>query len=163
MIVVTIIGIFITINCFLIYILGFLYLSSYGSAYAQLPGCFRPWTFSLNIGFNMFPLDSFMSCLHSLLVYSTGEFQALQLIRWGCLVSSFNVQCLLYLSLLFLASPPICVLSHCSSHYYPVAFRGICAPVLQIYSKRKLTNPHFQEKTWSISVHHCQYIWLPAH
>ena len=34
----------------------------------------------LNIGLNMFPLDSFMSCLQSLLGYSTGEFQALQLI-----------------------------------------------------------------------------------
>ena len=35
---------------------------------------------SLNIGLNMFPLDSFMACLHSLLGYSAGEFQALQLI-----------------------------------------------------------------------------------
>ena len=68
------------INYLLIYTLGFLYISSSGSANAQLPGWFRPWTFSLNIGLNMFPLDSFMSCLHSLLEYSTGEFQALQLI-----------------------------------------------------------------------------------
>ena len=60
--------------------LGFLYISSSGPANAQLPGCFGPWTFSLNIGLNMFPLDSIMSCLHSLLGYSTGEFQALQLI-----------------------------------------------------------------------------------
>ena len=37
-------------------------------------------TFSLNIGLYMFSLDSFMSCLHSLLGYSTGEFQVLQLI-----------------------------------------------------------------------------------
>ena len=80
MIVVNIIGIFIGINYFLIYTLGFIYLSSSGSANAQFPGCFRPWTFSLNIGLNMLPLDSFMSCLHSLLEYSTGEFQALQLI-----------------------------------------------------------------------------------
>ena len=79
MIVVTIIGIFMTINYFLEYTLVFLYLSSSGSANAQLPGCF-PWTFSLNIGLNMLPLDSFMSCLHSVLEYSTGEFQALQLI-----------------------------------------------------------------------------------
>ena len=42
--------------------------------------CFRPRTFSFNIGLDMLPLDSFMSCLHSLLGYSTGEFQALQLI-----------------------------------------------------------------------------------
>ena len=71
---------FVVINYFLNYTLGFLYLSSSGSANAQLPGCFRPWTFSLNIGLNMLPLDSFMSCLHSLLGYSAGEFQALQLI-----------------------------------------------------------------------------------
>ena len=80
MIVVTITAIFVAINCLLIYHLDFLYISNYGSANAQLPGCFSPWTFSLNIGLNMFPLDSFMSCLHFLLGYSTGEFQALQLI-----------------------------------------------------------------------------------
>ena len=79
-IVVTITGIFVAINYLFIYTLGFLYVSNSGSANAQLPGCFWPWTFSLKIGLNMFPLDSFMSCLHSLLGYSTGEFQALQLI-----------------------------------------------------------------------------------
>ena len=78
--VLTIIAIFMSINYFLNYTLGFLYLSSSGSANAQLPGCFSPWTFSLNFGLNMFPLDFFMSCLHSLLGYSAGEFQALQLI-----------------------------------------------------------------------------------
>ena len=41
-IVVTIIGIFMAINYHLIYILGFLYISSSGSANAQLPGCFSP-------------------------------------------------------------------------------------------------------------------------
>ena len=76
MIVVTITRIIMAIN----YTLGFLYLSSSGSADAQLPGCFRPWTFSLNIGLNMFPLDSFMSCLPSLLGYSTGKFQALLIV-----------------------------------------------------------------------------------
>ena len=69
-----------TIDYLLNYTLGFLYLSSSGSANGQLPGCFRPWTFSFNIGLNMLPLDSFMSCLHSLLGCSTGKFQALQLI-----------------------------------------------------------------------------------
>ena len=69
---------FMAVNYFLIYTLGFLYISNSGSANAQLPGCFYPWIFSLNIGLNTFPLDSFMSCLHSLLGYSTGEFQALQ-------------------------------------------------------------------------------------
>ena len=73
MIVVTISGIFMAINYFLNYTLCFLYLSYSGSASSQLPGCFHPWTFSVNIGLNMFPLDSFMSCLHSLLRYSTGS------------------------------------------------------------------------------------------
>ena len=80
MIVVTIIGMFMAINYLFVYTLGFLYIGSYWSANAQLLGCFHPWTFSLNIGSNMFPLHSFMSCLHSLLEYSTEEFQALQLI-----------------------------------------------------------------------------------
>ena len=71
---------FMAINYLLIYNLGLLYISSSGSANAQLPGCFRPWTFSLKIGLNMFPLDSFMSCLHFLLGYSIDEFHALQLI-----------------------------------------------------------------------------------
>ena len=80
MIVVTIIGIFMAINHLLIYTLGFMYTSTSGSANAQLPGFFRSWTSCLNIGLNMFPMDSFMSRLHSLLGYSTGEFHALQLI-----------------------------------------------------------------------------------
>ena len=80
MIVVTISGIFMASNCLLFYTLDFIYISNSGSANAQLPGCFCPWTFSLNIGLDMFPWDSLMSCLHSLLGYSTGEFQALQLI-----------------------------------------------------------------------------------
>ena len=33
-----------------------------------------------NIALNILPSDSFISCLHSLLEYSTGELQALQLI-----------------------------------------------------------------------------------
>ena len=69
MIVVTITGIFTAINYLLICTLGFLYISNSGSANAQLPGCFCPRTFSLNIGLNMFPLDSFMLCLHSLIGY----------------------------------------------------------------------------------------------
>ena len=80
MIIVTITGIFMAIDYLLIYTLDFRYISNSGSANTQLPGCFCPWTFFMNIGLNMFPLDSFMSCLHSLLGYSTGEFQALQLI-----------------------------------------------------------------------------------
>ena len=68
------------INHLLIYTFNFLYISNSGSANVQLPRCFCPWTFSLNAGLNTFPLDSFMSCVHSLLGYSTGEFQDLQLI-----------------------------------------------------------------------------------
>ena len=68
--IVTIIGIFMVINDFLNYTSRFLYLSNFGSANAQLPGYFCPWNFSLNIGLNMLPLDSFMLCLHSLLGYS---------------------------------------------------------------------------------------------
>ena len=44
------------------------------------PGCFCPWTFFRNIGFNMVPSDPFMSHLATQLGYSAGEFQALQLI-----------------------------------------------------------------------------------
>ena len=76
MIVVTNIGIFMAIYTFWTTLLGFLLLSSTWSANAQFPGC----TVFLNIGLNMLPSDAFMSCLHSLLGYSTGEFQALQLI-----------------------------------------------------------------------------------
>ena len=79
MIVVTITVIFMAIDYLLIDTLCFLYISNSDSANAELIGCFCSWTLSLNIGLNMFPLDSFMSCLHSLLEHSTGEFQALQL------------------------------------------------------------------------------------
>ena len=46
----------------------------------HLPGCFYPWTFFQNIGFNMMPSDPFMSHLATQLGYSAGEFRALQLI-----------------------------------------------------------------------------------
>ena len=51
-----------------------------------------PWTFPLNIRLNMLPLDFFMSCLDSLLEYSTGEFQALQLIVLAEFVLLFRNQ-----------------------------------------------------------------------
>ena len=50
------------------------------SANSHLPGCFCPWTFFQNIGFNMVPSDPFMSHLATELGYTAGEFQALQLI-----------------------------------------------------------------------------------
>ena len=101
LIVVTIIGIFMALNYLLIYTLGFLYKSSSGSANAQLPGCFRPWTFSLNIGLNMFPFDSFMSCLHYQLGYSTGVFQALQLVVLAAFWCRGLTTCPLYVGPLF--------------------------------------------------------------
>ena len=81
LLVVTITEIFMAISYIWIYIYFRVPLHKHSdSANTELPGCFWPWTFALNIGLNMFPLDSFMSYLHSLLGYSTGEFQALQLI-----------------------------------------------------------------------------------
>ena len=59
---------------------------------------------------------------------------------------------------LYLHHPPPFVLSHCPSYYYSVAFQGRCAQVLQIYSNRKLTDPHFQEKIWPIAVYPSDYI-----
>ena len=44
------------------------------------PRMFCPWTFFKNVGFNMVSSDPFMLHLATQLGYSTGEFQALQLI-----------------------------------------------------------------------------------
>ena len=49
--------------------LGWLKLSISGSAITHLPGCFCPWRFSVDIGLNVLPCESFMSCLTSLLGY----------------------------------------------------------------------------------------------
>ena len=46
----------------------------------HLPGCFCPWTFFENIGFNTMLTDSVMSHLATQPGYSAGEFQASQLI-----------------------------------------------------------------------------------
>ena len=43
-----------------------------GSATTHLHGCFCSWTFSWNIGYSMFPSDSFTPCLDYVLGYSTG-------------------------------------------------------------------------------------------
>ena len=65
----------------LVFVLNnFLILGIWCSAISHLPGCFCPWTFFQNIGFNMVPSDPFMSHLTIQLGYSAGEFQALQLI-----------------------------------------------------------------------------------
>ena len=50
------------------------------SVISHFPGCFCPWTFFQNIGFNMVQSDPFMTHLGTQLGYYTGEFQALQLI-----------------------------------------------------------------------------------
>ena len=64
----------------LVFILNnILTLDIWRSAISHLPGCFCPWTFVQNIGFNMVPSAPFMSQLATQLVYSAGEFQALQL------------------------------------------------------------------------------------
>ena len=57
-----------------------LILGIWCSTIPHLPGCFCPWTFFQNIGFNMVPSDPFMSHLATQLGYSAGEFRALQLI-----------------------------------------------------------------------------------
>ena len=57
-----------------------LILGIWCSTIPHLPGCFSPWTFFQNIGLNMVPSDPFMSHLATQLLYSAGEFQALQLI-----------------------------------------------------------------------------------
>ena len=51
-----------------------LILGIWHSTISYLPGCFCPWTFFQNIGFNMAPSDPFMSHLTQLR-YSAGEFQ----------------------------------------------------------------------------------------
>ena len=57
-----------------------LILGTWCSTIPHLPGCFCPWTFFQNIGFNMVPSDPFMSHLATQLGYSAREFQGLQLI-----------------------------------------------------------------------------------
>ena len=57
-----------------------LILGIWCSTIPYLPGCFCPWTFFENIGFNMVLTDPFMSHLTTQLGYYAGEFQALQLI-----------------------------------------------------------------------------------
>ena len=53
-----------------------LILGIWCSTIPHLPGCFCPWTFFGNIGFNTVVMDPFMSHLATQLGYSAGEFQA---------------------------------------------------------------------------------------
>ena len=57
-----------------------LILGIWSSTIPHLPGCFCPWTFFQNIGFNTVLMDPFMSHLATQLGYSAGVFQALELI-----------------------------------------------------------------------------------
>ena len=57
-----------------------LILGIWCSTIPHLPGCFCPWTFFENIGFNTVLTDPFMSYVDTQLGYSAGEFQALPLI-----------------------------------------------------------------------------------
>ena len=57
-----------------------LILGIWCSTIPHLPGCFCPWTFFENIGFNTVLTDPFMSHIATQLGYSAGEFPALQLI-----------------------------------------------------------------------------------
>ena len=50
------------------------------SAICNFPGCFCPWTFFQDIGFNMVLSNPFRSHLQTQLGYSTGKFQTLKLI-----------------------------------------------------------------------------------
>ena len=77
MIVAIIIGILCPFYSFWPAHLGFPILGN--SATTQLPECFSTWIISWNIGLNILPADSFMSCLNALLGYCIAEFQALQL------------------------------------------------------------------------------------
>ena len=73
--VVIIIGIFMAILFISNYTFRLSVTKQFWFCKCETPRCFRPWTFSLNIGLDMLPSESFMSCLHSLLWYSTVEFQ----------------------------------------------------------------------------------------
>ena len=116
----------------------------------QCAVCLHPLTNKLHLWYDflwsIFPLTIFYSL--SLMLFK----------EWEFLASLFNMQCLYFPAFFHLASPPPCVLNHYPSHYYPVAFQGICAQVFKLYSNRKLTDPHIQQKMWPISIHPCQYI-----
>ena len=57
-----------------------LILGIWCSIIPHLRGCFCPWTFFQNIGFNIVPSDPFMSHLATQLGHSAGEFKAWQMI-----------------------------------------------------------------------------------
>ena len=92
MIIVIIIGISMGIGFILNYMFRLSVLSSSGFANMHLPVCFRPKIFTLNIALNMLSLDSFVSCLDSLLGHPTGELQDLKLIGFAVFVPWITIK-----------------------------------------------------------------------
>ena len=60
--------------------LGFVKLGISGSVIVYIPGCFYPWLFFKDIGFNMLPSDSFMSNVCSPIRKPIKGYQTLNLI-----------------------------------------------------------------------------------
>ena len=69
--------------------LSFLKLCSFGSAATHLPGCFCPWTFSLNIVLNKLPLNPFVMLRFSTSVIYRG-FRLCNWLSLWCLVPWIN-------------------------------------------------------------------------
>ena len=67
-----------------------LILGFWCSTIPHLPGCFCPWTFFQNIGFNMVPSDPFMSHLATQLGYSAVELRFCNWLSLWLLVSWIN-------------------------------------------------------------------------
>ena len=67
-----------------------LILSIWCSTIHHLPGCFCPWTFFQNIGFNMVSSDPFMSHLATQLDILQGSFKLCNWLSLRCLVSWIN-------------------------------------------------------------------------
>ena len=96
----TITGNFVAINYFLIYTLGFLHILKFWFCKCTTPCMLLPLDILLEHWIEHVSLDSFMSCLHCLLGYSTGEFQAMQLIVLAAF-GAMDQHCPLYVGPLF--------------------------------------------------------------
>ena len=84
---------------------------------------------------------------------------SLILFKWWCVWQAQSIYNSYFIQHSFsLHHPPPCGLTHCRSHHYPVASQARCAQVFRLCSYSELTDPYFQEKMWSISVHLCQCI-----
>ena len=92
----------------------------YHALFRCTPSCFGPWAMSLDIGLNMLPSDSFISGLHSLLWYSTGEFTALQLI---VVVSTFSIYAHIYYACVYYACD-VCLVGFSNGPFYVYMIQG---------------------------------------